>query len=124
MPIFISNPIRTSLNYYTATNGLITNLLSTNNIQSENVYISASSDYVNSNYQRNTYLAPLNSLYTNPSNIQLSAGSNPFAIRFTSLNSGVNYVYFTKTGDGNFYSNLPPLILTTDKNYNTPVNFI
>jgi hypothetical protein len=66
----------------------------------------------------------LNNLYTIPSSIQLTAGSNPFAIRFTALTSGVNYVYFEKTGDGSFYSNLPPLILTTNKNYFTPVSFV
>ncbi len=63
-------------------------------------------------------------MYTNPSNIQLSAGSNPYPIRFSSLTSGVNYVYFSKTGDGSFYSNLPPLILTVNKNYFTSVSFV
>lgn len=63
-------------------------------------------------------------MYTNPSNIELSAGSNPYAIRLSSLSSGVNYVYFKKRGDGSFYSNLPPLILTTNKNYFTAVSFV
>ena len=85
------------------------------------MYISTSSDYVNSKYERNAYLEPFNNLYTNPSNIQLSSGSNPFPIRFSSLTSGVNYVYFSKRGDGSFYSNLPPLILTTNKNYFTHI---
>lgn len=124
MPIFIVNPVRNSLNYYTASSGLITNLVTMKNIQSEDVYISASSDYVNSKYERNAYLEPFNNLYTNPSNIQLSSGSNPFPVRFSSLSSGVNYVYFSKTGDGSFYSNLPPLILTTNKNYFTAVSFV
>ncbi len=66
----------------------------------------------------------MNNLYTIPSNIQLDSGSNPFPIRFSALNSGVNYVYFQKTGDGSYYSSLPPLILTTNKNYFTPVSFI
>jgi len=56
MPIFIVNPIRKSLNYYTAGNGLITNLVTMKNIQSENVYISTDIDYVNSKYERNSYL--------------------------------------------------------------------
>lgn len=54
----------------------------------------------------------------------MTAGANPFPIRFTSLTSGVNYVYFSKSGDGNYYSNLPPLILTTNKNYFTAVSFV
>jgi hypothetical protein len=74
MPSFIVNPIRQSLNYYTAANGLITNLITISNIQSQNVYISSTSDYVNSQYQRNIYLSPFNNLYSNPSNIQLLAG--------------------------------------------------
>ena len=49
--------------------------------------------------------------------LDLASGSNPFAIRMSSLTSGVNYVYFSKTGDGNFYSSLPPLTLITNKNY-------
>jgi len=69
MPIFIANPVRKSLNYYTASNGLITNLVTMKNIQSENVYISTSLDYINSKYERNAYLEPFNNLYTNPSNI-------------------------------------------------------
>jgi hypothetical protein len=124
MPLFIANPVRKSLNYYTANRGLITNLVTMKNIQSEDVYISPSSDYVNSKYERNAYLEPFNNLYTNPSNIQLSSGSNPYPIRFSSLTSGVNYVYFSKRGDGSFYSNLPPLILTTNKNYFTAVSFV
>lgn len=54
----------------------------------------------------------------------MSSGSNPYAIRFSSLTSGVNYVYFSKTGDGSFYSNLPPLMLTTNKNYFTALSFV
>lgn len=80
-------------------------------------------DYVNSKYERNAYLEPFNNLYSNPSNIELSSGSNPYAIRFSSLTSGVNYVYFSKSGDGSFYSNLPPLMLTTNKNYFTTIRF-
>jgi len=34
MPTFILNPVRKSLNYYTAANGLITNLVAQKNIQS------------------------------------------------------------------------------------------
>lgn len=36
----------------------------------------------------------------------------------------MNYIYFSKTGDGSFYSNLPPLVLSINKNYFTPVSFI
>jgi hypothetical protein len=75
-------------------------------------------------YERNAYLTPLSNLYTQPSNIDLTAGANPLPIRFTSLTSGVNYVYFSKSGDGSYYSNLPPLILTTNKNYFTAVSFV
>lgn len=56
MPIFITNPIRKSLNYYTASKGLITNLVTMKNIQSEDVFISPAADYVNSQYERNAYL--------------------------------------------------------------------
>jgi hypothetical protein len=124
MSLFIANPVRKSLNYYTGSKGLITSLVTMKNVQSDDVYISPSSDYVNSKYERNAYLEPFNNLYTNPSNIQLASGSNPFPIRFSSLTSGVNYVYFSKRGDGSFYSNLPPLILTTNKNYFTAVSFV
>lgn len=41
-----------------------------------------------------------------------------------SLTSGVNYVYFLKTGDGSFYSSLPPLTLITNKNYFTNLYFL
>ena len=74
-------------------------------------------------YSRNTYLSPLSSLLSSPSNINLLAGSNPFPIRLSALTSGVNYLYFSKTGDGDFYDNLPPLILRTNKNYFTSVSF-
>lgn len=40
------------------------------------------------------------------------------------LTSGVNYIFFEKTGDGSFYSSLPPLTLLINKNYFTPVSFI
>lgn len=63
-------------------------------------------------------------LYSVPSKIDLASGSNPFAIRMSSLTSGVNYVYFSKTGDGNFYSSLPPLTLITNKNYFVPLSFM
>lgn len=124
MPIFEINPIRESLNYYTVANGLITKVTTTVNIQSENVYISPGIDLNESSYSRNVYLSPLNNLYSIPSSIELNSGSNPFPIRFSALTSGVNYIYFSKTGDGSFYSNLPPLVLSTNKNYFTPVRMI
>lgn len=66
----------------------------------------------------------MSDLYTNPPSVGLLAGANPEAIRFSGGRSGVNYVYFTKWGDGSFYSNLPPLVLTINKNYNTPLTLI
>jgi hypothetical protein len=66
----------------------------------------------------------MSSLLSNPANINLNAGANPFAIRLSALTSGVNYLYFSKSGDGGFYTNLPPLILTVNKNYFTAVSFI
>ena len=119
MPIFIVNPIRKSLNYYTVDDGLVTEVTTTVNIQSKNVYISSGTDLQTSSYSRNVYLSPLNNLYSIPSTISLESGSNPFPIRFSALSSGVNYIYFSKTGDGNYYSSLPPLILNTNKNYFT-----
>ena len=59
-----------------------------------------------------------------PSALNLLSGQNPFPIRFSGLSSGVNFIYFSKTGDGSYYSNLPPLTLCVDKNYFTPVSFI
>lgn len=69
-------------------------------------------------------MSPLNNLYSIPSTLNLLSGQNPFPIRFSGLTSGVNYIYFSKTGDGSYYSNLPPFVLTINKNYFTPVSFI
>ena len=66
----------------------------------------------------------MNDLYSIPSSLTLESGSNPFPIRLSALTSGVNYIYFSKTGDGSYYSSLPPLILSTNKNYFTPVSMI
>ena len=103
MPIFVSNPITTTLNYYKIDNSLVTMVSTIANIQSENIYIAPllnSTTVATSVYARNTYLSPLSSLLSSPSNIDLSAGANPFPIRLSSLTSGVNYLYFSKTGDG------------------------
>ena len=124
MPIFIVNPIRLSLNYYTATDGLITQLATTANIQSNQVFIASSSNYSTSFYARNVYLSPINNLYSFPASLNLLSGQNPFPIRFSALTSGVNYVYFSKSGDGSYYSSLPPLVLSINKNYFTAVSFI
>jgi hypothetical protein len=124
MPIFIVNPIRQSLNYYTAEDGLIREISTTANIQSKEVFISSSATYGTSSYSRNVYLSPLNNLYSFPSTLNLLSGQNPFPIRFSALTSGVNYIYFSKTGDGSFYSSLPPLTLSINKNYFTPVSFL
>lgn len=124
MPIFIANPIRKSLNYFTAADGLIWEISTTANIQSTQVFISESATYATSAYARNVYLSPLNNLYSFPSSLNLLSGQNPFPIRFSALTSGVNYIYFSKTGDGSYYSNLPPLVLSINKNYFTPVSFV
>jgi len=124
MPTYVANPITTMLNYYLADGTGLTNLNTMTNIQSAPIYIAPSSSISTSLYARNTYLYPLSSLASNPSNIDLLAGSNPFPIRLSALTSGVNYLYFSKSGDGNFYSNLPPLILTTSRNYFTSVSFV
>lgn len=124
MPIFIANPITNMLNYYLGDGSILTNLNTMTNIQSTPIYIAPSTNVSTSLYARNTYLSPLSSLSSNPSNIDLLAGSNPFPIRLSALTSGVNYLYFSKTGDGNYYSNLPPLILTTSRNYFTAASFL
>lgn len=124
MPTFISNPITNMLNYYLPDGTILTNLNTMTNIQSTPIYISPTSTVTTSLYARNTYLSPLSSLQSSPSNIDLLSGSNPFPIRLSATTSGVNYLYFSKTGDGNYYSNLPPLILTTSKNYFTAVSFL
>ena len=124
MPIFIINPFRESLNYYTEDDGLITEVTTTVNMQSKEIFIAPSSDLVNSFYSRNVYLQSMNNLYSIPSALNLLSGQNPFPIRFSGLTSGVNFIYFEKTGDGSFYSNLPPLILNVNKNYSTQISFI
>jgi hypothetical protein len=124
MPIFIANPITIMLNYYLLDGTLVTNINTMTNVQSFEVYIAPSSTVTTALYARNTYLSPLSSLQSNPSNINLLAGSNPFPIRLSSSTSGVNYLYFSKSGDGGYYNNLPPLIMTTSKNYFTAVSFI
>ena len=104
MPIFIANPLTTTLNYYLADNTLVTKVNTIANIQSENIYIAplltGGATVAGSVYARNTYLSPLSNLLSSPSNIDLLAGANPFAIRLSSLTSGINYLYFSKTGDG------------------------
>jgi len=87
-------------------------------------FISSSPNFTTSYYSRNVYLSPLNNLYSFPSTLNLLSGQNPFPIRFSALTSGVNYIYFSKTGDGSFYSSLPPLTLSINKNYFTPVSFL
>lgn len=124
MPTFTVNPVTVMLNYYLASGTAITSLSSVSNIQSIPIYISPSSNLSSAIYARNTYLSPLTNLLSSPSNINLLSGSNPFAIRLSALTSGVIFLYFTKTGDGNYYSNLPPLVLTTNKNYFTAVSFV
>jgi hypothetical protein len=128
MPIFTANPLTVILNYYKTDNTLVTAVNTIANIMSSSVYIAplppASTNILNLVYARNTYLSPLSSLLSNPSNINLLAGQNPYAIQLSALTSGVNFLYFTKTGDGQYYSNLPPLILTTSKNYFTSVSFV
>jgi hypothetical protein len=128
MPTFVANPLTTTLNYYRVDNTLVTIVSTIANIQSTDLYIApllTGNDTVASSvYARNTYLSPLSSLLSSPSNINLLAGANPFAIRLSSLASGVNYLYFSKSGDGDYYDNLPPLILTASKNYFTAVSFV
>ena len=128
MPIFIPNPITTTLNYYLADGTLVTKVNAIANIQSEDIYIAplltGNDTVVSSVYARNTYLSPFSNLLSSPSNINLLAGGNPFPIRLSSLTSGINYLYFSKSGDGEYYDNLPPLILTSNKNYFTSVSFV
>lgn len=66
----------------------------------------------------------MNNLYSMPSSLNLLSGQNPFPIRFSGLTSGINFIYFSKSGDGSFYSNLPPLTLSINKNYFTPISFV
>ena len=98
MPVFISNPITTTLNYYKIDNSLVSMVSTIANIMSEDIYVApllnSSQTVAASIYARNTYLSPLSSLLSSPSNIDLLAGSNPFPIRLSSLTSGVNYLYF------------------------------
>jgi len=124
MPTFTTNPLTTTINYYQADGSLLTQLNTMANLQSPQLYISPTgASLTTAKYARNTYLSPMSSLQSSPSTISLLAGSNPFPIRLSSVTSGVNYLYFSKSGDGDFYSNLPPFILTTSKNYFTAVSF-
>ena len=128
VPIFTVNPLTVILNYYQANGNLVTSVNTMANIMSSSIYISPfptnNMSIPNQVYSRNTYLSPLSSLLSNPSNINLLAGQNPYAIQLSAITSGVNFLYFTKSGDGQYYSNLPPLILTTNKNYFTSVSFV
>jgi hypothetical protein len=74
MPSFMVNPSLTPLNFYTMEDGLVTEVITTANLQSKNVYIADSSSFSTSYYSRNVYLTPLNTLYSIPSTISLSAG--------------------------------------------------
>lgn len=124
MPSFTTNPLKTTINYYDPTGAAMDSLSTMANLQSSNIFIAPDNNpLASSQYARNTYLSPMSSLQSNPSSIELLSGSNPFAIRLSAVSSGVNYLYFTKSGDGDFYSNLPPLVLTTSKNYFTAVSF-
>jgi hypothetical protein len=67
---------------------------------------------------------PYFNVQTNPSTLTLLSGMNPFPIRLSSMKNGVNFIYFTKTGDGNYYSNLPPLILLVNVNYVLALQFV
>ena len=125
MPSFTVNPLKTTINYYNAAGTALDSLATMANLQSDNIFIAPDNNALaNAQYARNTYLSPMSSLQSNPSSIELLSGSNPFEIRLSAVSSGVNYLYFTKTGDGDFYSNLPPLVLTTSKNYFTAVSFV
>ena len=86
------------------------------NIQSEEVFISPDNALTSSYYSRNVYLEPVNNLYSEPSKLELNSGQNPFPFRLSGLVSGVNYIFFKKTGDGNYYSSLPPLTLLINRN--------
>ena len=88
------------------------------------MFISSSPNFTTSYYSRNVYLSSLNNLYSFPSTLNLLSGQNPFPIRFSALTSGVNYIYFSKTGDGSFYSSLPPTTMNLNKNYLTPFSFL
>jgi len=91
------------------------------NIQSQPIYISPTMYYNISEYKRNVYLQSNINVYANPNQLVLYAGSNSVAFRFSNTKSGIYYIFFSKTGDGNYYCNLPPLTLTVLRNYLEPL---
>jgi hypothetical protein len=118
MPIFQQNSALVYLNYYDGFNNLINTVDTYAGVQSSGIYFAPSTPIAASTFNRNTlFTSSSTSIISNPSTISFVAGSNPTAVTFSTLNSGVQYIYFTKTGDGSYYSNLPPLTLITDLNY-------
>jgi hypothetical protein len=117
MPIFITDPSKVYLNYYDGTDALANTVYTYAGVQSNPIYISAGTPVASKTYNRNLYFTSSSaSVLTQPESVTFLSGSNPTGVKLSALTNGVQYVYMSKTGDGSYYSNLPPLMLITDLN--------
>jgi hypothetical protein len=118
MPIFVTDSSKIYLNYYDSTDTLINTVSTYAGVQSNPIYISTSVPVASSTYNRNLYFTSSSaSVLSQPTTLSFPSGSNPGGITLSSLTNGVQYIYMSKSGDGTYYSNLPPLTLITDLNY-------
>lgn len=127
MPIFITDINKVYLNYYDNANpNVITNVVNTYaGVQSAPIYISPNTPVTSSAYDRNLYFTSSSaSVLTQPASVTFLSGSNPTGITLSALTNGVQYVYMTKSGDGSYYSNLPPLTVITDLNYQQQLSLV
>lgn len=122
MPVFTTDSNKIYLNYYNGNNQIINTVNTYANIQSSPVYVSASAPVASSTYNRNIYLTSSSSaVLTMPQAVYFVSGSNPIGVTFSATTNGIQYIYMRKSGDGTYYSNLPPLSLITDLNYLQPL---
>lgn len=125
MPIFTTDSSKVYLNYYDGSDALTSTVYTYAGVQSNPVYISASTPVSTSTYNRNLYFTSSSaSVLTQPDSVNFVSGSNPTGVKLSALSNGVQYVYMSKTGDGSYYSNLPPLTLITDLNYQQPLSLL
>lgn len=122
---FVKNTNITYLDYYDSSSNQINLVTSYPGIQSKSIYIASSIPVLSSLIDRNINFQSNNQyLLTNPAILNYFAGSNPTSITFSSSTPSVQYVYFSKSGDGAYYSNLPPLTVITDLSYYQSISFI
>jgi hypothetical protein len=125
MPIFIEDPTKAYLNYYDVNDNKINTVYTYAGVQSPAAYISPGTPISSVSYNRNmVFTSSSSSVFTQPAALTFLSGSNPTGITFSSLSNGVQYIYLSKSGDGSYYSNLPPLTVITDQNYLSPISLV